>query len=265
MQVALSALPHRTTFRDASDIAAWRRWTRPEDESFSTASEKLICWWTEEDRGSAGQLSFSLCYCVAAESVHFSGMPNHLRLKLRSLPDTVIVPPGVWCRWPKTLSLFHHCTHSISELPTKKKINKKSESSHAFSSPPAVAACLFMKQSCCLVLFCCAVRLCCKNLAGFYPSAAWSTDSSDVAWKAGWTDEGSGRAGVWPAARCESAGSMGDLCYWMGLTLNSAPCSVADNGLITNVPALQFAQRRQPGQSEKKPWWAARGGGGVGV
>lgn len=43
MQVALSALPHRTTFRDASDIAAWRRWTRPEDESFSTASEKLIC------------------------------------------------------------------------------------------------------------------------------------------------------------------------------------------------------------------------------
>lgn len=99
----------------------WRRWTRPEDESFSTASEKLICWWTEEDRGSAGQLSFSLCYCVAAESVHFSGMPNHLRLKLRSLPDTVIVPPGVWCRWPKTLSLFHHCTHSISELPTKKK------------------------------------------------------------------------------------------------------------------------------------------------
>lgn len=131
--------------------------------------------------------------------------------------------------------------------------------------PPAVAACLFMKQSCCLVLFCCAMRLCCKNLAGFYPSAAWSTDSSDVAWKAGSTDEGSGRAGVWPAARCESAGSMGDLCYWMGLTLNSAPCSVADNGLITNVPALQFAQRRQPGQSEKKPWWAARGGrrGGV--
>lgn len=125
--------------------------------------------------------------------------------------------------------------------------------------PPAVAACLFMKQSCCLVLFCCAMRLCCKNLAGFYPSAAWSTDSSDVAWKAGSTDEGSGRAGVWPAARCESAGSMGDLCYWMGLTLNSAPCSVADNGLITNVPALQFAQRRQPGQSEKKPWWAARG------
>lgn len=31
---------------------------------------------------------------------------------------------------------------------------------------------------------------------------------------------------------------------------------MADNGLITNVPVLPFAQRRQPGQ---KPWWAAPG------
>lgn len=33
-------------------------------------------------------------------------------------------------------------------------------------------------------------------------------------------------------------------------------CSVPDNGLITNVPVLQFMQCQQPGQ---KPWWAVRG------
>lgn len=38
--------------------------------------------------------------------------------------------------------------------------------------------------------------------------------------------------------------------------MNSAPCSVADNRLITNVPVLQFVRRQQPGQ---KPWWAVWG------
>lgn len=35
---------------------------------------------------------------------------------------------------------------------------------------------------------------------------------------------------------------------------------MADNGLITHVPVLQFVQCRQPGQ---KPWWAVRGAWGV--
>lgn len=52
---------------------------------------------------------------------------------------------------------------------------------------------------------------------------------------------------------------MGDLCYWTGLTLNSAPCLVADNGLTTNVPVPQFVQRRQP---RRELWWAVRGAWG---
>ena len=114
---------HRIRHRSLTTVDTFR------GRSFSTAPEKLLmnrggprlCWAAEPQ----------LVLLCAAESVHFSGMPNHLRLEVCSLSDTVVAPPAVWCRWPKTLSLFHHCTHSISELPTKKN---KSESRPA-SSP----------------------------------------------------------------------------------------------------------------------------------
>lgn len=143
-----------------------------------------------------------------AESVHFSSIPSHLTFKLCSFPNTVIVLLAVWCCWPKTLSLFYHCIHSISEMPTIKKWKK-------LFLPPAVAVCLYNKVLLsCFVVYC-AMRLCCRTwpvstLSGSIDWQLWCCMKSRFDW---W-------AGVWPVVRCESVGSMGDLCYWMELTLN---------------------------------------------
>lgn len=83
-------------------------------------------------------------------------MASHLRLKLCSFSNTVIVLLAVWCCWPKTLSLFYQCTHSISEMPTNEKVKV------AIASP-AVAACLCSRLFLSCFVLCCAMRLCCRT------------------------------------------------------------------------------------------------------
>lgn len=94
------------------------------------------------------ELSLSLHWFVLQEkSVHFSCMIHHLSLKLCSLPNTAIVLQAVWCCWPKTLSLFYQCTHSISGRTTMTKVK---------------AVHLGHIHGCCLEMFCETVQ---KNLA----------------------------------------------------------------------------------------------------
>lgn len=88
---------------------------------FAFDTQKFICWWTQEGCGSDRQLGLSSLCRALQKSVHFNCMCRHPSLKLWRFANAIIVPQAVWCCWPKTLSSFYHCTHSISGMHTMKK------------------------------------------------------------------------------------------------------------------------------------------------
>lgn len=89
---------------------------------------------SQSQEGRQGAELEPVLVCVAGrKSVRFSCTIHHLSLKPCSLPNTAIVLQGVWCCWPKTLSLFYQCTLSISGS----NHNDKSERSYVLATSVA--------------------------------------------------------------------------------------------------------------------------------
>lgn len=133
----------------------------------------------------------------------------------------------------------------------------KSESRYAF---PYCGFLLLWQNL--FVLFCSVLRCetVLQNLTGFYALSRridwqlWCCMKNRFDW---W--------GLRPSGSLAGGALQERWLYGRSVLLNGAhfelgSCSVADNGLITNVPVLQFMQCQQPGQ---KPWWAVQGMWGV--
>lgn len=183
--------------------------------------KKFICSQSQAGRQGA-ELQPVLVCSAGGKSVHFS-MIHHPSLKLCSLPNTAIVLQAVWCCWPKTLSLFYHCIHSISRRKPQWKKWKQ----------------LFLSH----------IRGCLLSFGGFLWGCAQEhggllllTDSSDVTLKA------------WPSVKCsgwwcavESLAER-ELCVIELTHCASAVClHNADSGLKQQY--IQSVQCEQPGHN----------------